>query len=99
MNPIFISLCEIIVLIAMVLFLFAMVKAKNIPNRILAFESVILCVVCLIILHCASIRSVQFLELVLTVSALGFIGTTATVYYWQQRLKQNEDTDKEEIDS
>jgi multicomponent K+:H+ antiporter subunit F len=97
MSNILINFCEIIVLIALLIFLIQMIKSKKIPDRILAFESIILCIVSLIILHCATTGSSQYLELILTVSALGFIGTTATVYYWQQRINtQKEEQEKKE---
>lgn len=61
-----------------------MVKGPTIVDRILAFDSIVICVVGLVCLLSLKWQSAFFLELILIVAALGFFTTVALVFYLQK---------------
>lgn len=65
---------------------FRLVRGPTVIDRIMSFDSVVLCAVGLIVLLSRTWETTVFLELILIVSCLGFFGTVALVSYLKRTL-------------
>jgi len=81
-----------VLIIAILLAWWRMAKGPSVLDRILAFDTITVCVVGLIILLSIRWRSLYFLELILVASLLGFLSGVAFVFY----LEKTMDTHPEE---
>ncbi|MET0261444.1 MAG: monovalent cation/H+ antiporter complex subunit F [Rariglobus sp.] len=84
-------------IVATLLGFFRLVRGPTVIDRIMSFDSVVLCAVGLIVLLSRSWETPVFLELILIVSSLGFFGTVALVSYLKRTLpEQNEEDEIDE---
>lgn len=68
-----------------------LVRGPTVPDRILAFDTITVCVVGMIVLLSIRWKSVFFLELILVVSLLGFLSGVAFVFYLEKTLEVQPD--------
>lgn len=74
---------------------FRLVRGPTVIDRIMAFDSVVLCAVGLIVLLSRTWATSLFLELILIVSCLGFFGTVALVSYLKRTLPETDEPDED----
>lgn len=86
MTAIIIQTSFYILIVATLIGFYRLAKGPSVVDRILAFDSVVLCTVGLIVLLSRTWESPLFLELILIVSSLGFFGTVAFVSYLKRTL-------------
>ncbi len=65
-------------------------------DRLLGFDLVTITVVALVVIFSAHTRTIDYLELVLVLAALGFLTTVAYFYYLMQLTPQDKNFDEEE---
>lgn len=80
-------------IVATLLGFYRLVRGPTVIDRIMAFDSVVLCSVGLIVLLSRTWETPLFLELILIVSCLGFFGTVALVSYLKRTLPEAETDD------
>ncbi len=72
------------VFFTIVLGLYRMMRGPTIVDRILAFDTVAISLIALVVLMSIRWNTAVYLELVLIISLLGFVGTVALVFYLQR---------------
>lgn len=82
-----------ILIVATLLGFYRLAKGPSVVDRILAFDSVVLCCVGLLVLLSRIWETPLFLELILIVSSLGFFGTIAFVAYLRRMMPDNPQED------
>lgn len=75
---------NIAVFLTIVLGLFRMMRGPTIVDRILAFDTTAISLIALVVLMSIRWNTAVYLELVLIISLLGFVGTVALVFYLQR---------------
>ena len=75
-----------ILTVAILLSLWRMARGPTVPDRILAFDAIAICVVGLIVLLSSVWDTEFFLELILVVSLLGFLSGVAFVFYLDKTM-------------
>ena len=85
-----------ILLVATLLGFYRLAQGPTVVDRILAFDSVVLCCVGLIALLSRIWETPIFLELILIVSSLGFFGTIAFVAYLRRMMPDNPQNESDE---
>jgi multisubunit Na+/H+ antiporter MnhF subunit len=98
MTTILLQISFYVMIVATLLGFFRLVRGPTVIDRIMSFDSVVLCAVGLIVLLSRSWETPVFLELILIVSSLGFFGTVALVSYLKRTLPQEKYDDKSEGD-
>lgn len=86
LSRLLIELAFYILIVATLLGFYRLVRGPTVVDRIMSFDSVVLCSVGLIVLLSRTWETSVFLELVLIVSCLGFFGTVALVSYLKRTL-------------
>ena len=81
MIVLFTEISFLFLIVSGLLVLFRLVRGPDTPNRILAFESLTICVVGLVVLLSLQWRTALFVELLLVIAALGFFGTMSYTFY------------------
>lgn len=63
-----------------------MARGPTVVDRIIAFDAVVMCAAGLVVLLSRLWQSPLYLDLILIISSLGFLGTVAFVFYLQKTL-------------
>jgi multisubunit Na+/H+ antiporter MnhF subunit len=63
-----------------------MARGPSVVDRIIAFDAVVMCAAGLVVLLSRLWQSPLYLDLILIISSLGFLGTVAFVFYLQKTL-------------
>jgi multisubunit Na+/H+ antiporter MnhF subunit len=63
-----------------------MARGPSVVDRIIAFDAVVMCAAGLVVLLSRLWNSPLYLDLILIISSLGFLGTVALVFYLQKTL-------------
>jgi len=76
---------------------YRMLLGPDVADRILAFDTLAVCLIGLLVLFSVTLGTEVLLELILIFSCLGFFGTVAMVYYLNRHLDRENDksNDKE----
>lgn len=96
MTSLLIQAAFYILIVATLLGFYRLAQGPTVVDRILAFDSVVLCCVGLIALLSRIWETPLFLELILIVSSLGFFGTIAFVAYLKRIMPDNQQDEAEE---
>ena len=80
------TLCGILLTLAILTCLVRMVKGPTVLDRILTFDAITICVVGLMVVLSIRWNSPYFMELILIFSLLGFLGSVAFIFYLQVTL-------------
>ena len=87
-----IHLCIVGLAAGILIGLWRIARGPTVLDRILAFDLITTCAVGIIALLSMRWRTVEFVELILIYSLLGFSGATAFVFYLQRSYELDEDT-------
>lgn len=90
------TICNILLLAAILTCLVRMVKGPTVLDRILTFDAITICVVGLMVLFSVRWNTPYFLELILIFSLLGFLGSVAFIFYLQGTLPEPDSESDEE---
>lgn len=96
MTPLLIQASFYILIVATLIGFYRLAQGPTVVDRILAFDSVVLCCVGLIALLSRTWETPLFLELILIVSSLGFFGTIAFVSYLKRMMPDHQRDEIEE---
>jgi multisubunit Na+/H+ antiporter MnhF subunit len=87
MIELILQLSGVALVLAILLALLRLVQGPTVLDRILAFDTITVCVVGLIILLSIEWDTPFFLELILVVSLLGFISGVAFIFYLEKAME------------
>ncbi len=96
MTELLIQASFYILITATLLGFYRLAQGPTVVDRILAFDSVVLCCVGLIALLSRIWETALYLELILIVSSLGFFGTIAFVAYLRRMMPDNPQDESDE---
>lgn len=96
LSRILVELAFYILIVATLLGFFRLVRGPTVIDRIMSFDSVVLCAVGLIVLLSRTWETPVFLELILIVSCLGFFGTVALVSYLKRTLPDTDSSSEDD---
>lgn len=86
MTEILLNIAFYLLIAAMVPGFWRMARGPSVVDRIIAFDAVVMCAAGLVVLLSRLWRSPLYLDLILIISSLGFLGTVALVFYLQKTL-------------
>ena len=84
MSDLLLQIAFGILILAMLLGFYRFAVGPTVVDRILAFDAVVLCAVGLVVLLSRIWETPLYLDLILIISSLGFLGTVALVFYLQR---------------
>lgn len=92
-----IKVCLVVLAISSAIGMYRMIVGPHVVDRIIAFDSIVICSVAMIVLLSMLWQTDLFIEMILIVSALGFFGTVAYVYYLDRSERMKEDSEDDSI--
>ncbi|MCC5841411.1 MAG: hypothetical protein JJT96_14940 [Opitutales bacterium] len=84
------------VFLTIVLGLIRMMRGPTVVDRILAFDMVAISLIALVVLLSLRWSTALYLELMLIISLLGFVGTVALVFYLQRTYNAEKEKERQE---
>jgi len=73
----FITICVVLVTVAMVVIIFRLVKGPNASDRVISLDTIGVCLISLVGLFSILVETSFYLEIILLLAILSFIGTVA----------------------
>ena len=73
----FITICVVLVTVAMVVIIFRLVKGPDASDRVISLDTIGVCLISLVGLFSILVETSFFLEIILLLAILSFIGTVA----------------------
>lgn len=80
----------VLLTLSILIALLRLARGPGIVDRIIAFDTVVICIVGLVVLMSLKWDTGLFLELVLIISSLGFFGTVAYVFYFHRKSRERD---------
>ncbi|HRE08364.1 MAG TPA: monovalent cation/H+ antiporter complex subunit F [Opitutaceae bacterium] len=96
MTQLLLQISFYLLVVATLLAFYRLAKGPTVVDRILAFDAVVVCAVGQVVLLSRIWESPLYLDLILIISSLGFLGTVALVFYLQRTMPTG-DAEKEDV--
>lgn len=94
MNTVF-AISAILLGLSILLALVRLAQGPTTVDRVIAFDTISICVIGMIVLICFNWKTTLFLELILILSSLGFFSTVAYVLYLTKKFHQIKNTNSQ----